>query len=141
MVLTAPRSILIQLAFCFVMLGITLQGVWGFRLSDEAGRTAEMAAWLLYAFAVVLLLAPMGRARALQVALFGFILMTSAVYLNTHWVTALDVRHGGAYAWSGTRIAVLTMVLGPCAGLIVGVITGLLARFERIRWTKTTVTS
>lgn len=114
-----------------VGLALGWQALAGFRISEEAGQAAEMLAWLLYAVAIVLVCVRLGRQRALVAGLLAMILMFVAVDLNTRWATTLDTRYGGAYAWSGLRQMAATYFIGPATGIVVGLVTGLYARFGR----------
>lgn len=116
-----------------VLVGVALawQALAGFRVSSEAGRAAEMLAWLAYAIAIVLICVRLGRKHALLAGLLALVLMFLAVDLNTRWATTLDVRHGGAYSWSGLRQVAATWFIGPLAGVATGIVTILIARFGR----------
>lgn len=137
----APRPILLFAAAGLVLLALALQLIAAAYLGEGALATAEPAAWLLFAVVVQLLLAPLGRGRALLVGALGFILMAWAVHLNARYSTHLDVLFGGAHAWSAQRVAVLTLFVGPALGLIVGGLAAVLARREAIRWRGRTYSS
>lgn len=137
----APRPTLTLAAGGVILLALVLQLALGHQFGEGAGMAAEIAAWGLYAVAVVLLLAPFGRPRALLAGLLGFMMMAWAVHLNARFSTYLDAQFGGAQALSAQRVAVMTLFIGPVLGLIVGVVTGLLARLEVIRWRGRTYSS
>ena len=134
MSLTASRSTLIAAALVLTTACVGLQLLYGFPVSEEAGRTLEMAAVVGYMGAATLLLAPLGRSRAFLAAALAFVLVVAAVYLNTRLTTALDVRFGGSYPWSGQRLLVAGLFVGPIVGLITGVLVFALAWAEAIRW-------
>jgi|GEM_PF-1537886 len=137
----APRPTLTLTAGGVILLALALQLALGHQFGQGAGMATEIAAWVLYAVAIVLLLAPFGRPRALLAGALGFMMMAWAVHLNARFSTHLDTQFGGAYAWSAQRVAVMTLFIGPVLGLIVGAITGLLARLEVIRWRGRTYSS
>lgn len=137
----APRPILTAAAGGLVLLALVLQLALGFQFGEAAGAATEMLAWLLFAVAITLLLAPFGRPRALLAGALGFMMMAWAVHLNARFSTTLDVRLGGAHGWSAQRVALMTLFVGPVLGLVVGAVTGLLARFEVIRWRGRTYSS
>ncbi|RZJ44158.1 MAG: hypothetical protein EON86_03905 [Brevundimonas sp.] len=118
-----------------LLVGVALawQALAGFRISGEAGRAAEVMAWLMYAVAIVLFLKRLDRKRALMAGGLALVLMFVAIDLNTRWVTMLDLRYGGSYSWSGMRQAAATYFIGPLAGIVVGILTGLLVGFGRRR--------
>lgn len=137
----APRPTLTLAAGGVILLALALQLALGHQFGEGAGTATEIAAWVLYAVAIVLLLAPFGRPRALLAGALGFMMMAWAVHLNARFSTHLDTQFGGAYAWSAQRVAVMTLFIGPVLGLIVGALTGLLARWEVIRWRGRTYSS
>lgn len=132
--LTASRPTLILTAFGIAAACVALQWGAGFRVSDEAGRSLEMVAVVGYMAAAIILLSPLGRGRALPAAALATILVAGAVYLNTEFATALDIRFGGPYPWSGQRRVVAALVVGPFAGVVTGILVLVLARIEAIRW-------
>lgn len=137
----APRPILTAAAGGLVLLALGLQLAFGFRLGQSAGGVTEMLAWLLYAIAIVLLLAPFGRARAVLAGALGFMVMAWAVHLNARFGASLDTQFGADSGLSAHRVLIATLFIGPALGLVVGVATGLLARLELIRWRGRTYTS
>lgn len=138
MIVTAPRRTLTLAAFCLVGLGILAQWLLGYRISDASAQVFEVLALILYGAAIALLLAPLGRSKTLVAGALAFILMAWAVHLNARLSSFLEVEAGGDVI-AAHRILLATLFIGPFAGLITGVVTGLLARFERIRWTPKTV--
>ena len=133
MILIAPRRTLTFAAVGLVVLALAVQWALGFRLGSAAGAATEVLAWLLYAGAVLLLVVPLGRARALIVGALGFMLMAWAVHLNARFSTTLLSEYVGGLV--NARVMIATILYGPALGLIVGITAGLLARFELIRWT------
>jgi hypothetical protein len=134
MTLTAPRPTLILAAACLIGLGVLLQLGLGYRVSQGSAHAMEFLALVLYGAAIVLLLAPLGRSKALIAGALAFILMAWAVHLNARLSAFLELQAGGQVI-AAHRILLHTLFVGPFAGLITGVVTGLIARFERIRWT------
>lgn len=134
MILTAPRRILTLAAFCLAGLAILAQWLLGYRLSAGSAHAMEVLALVLYGAAIVLLLAPLGRGKALMAGALGFILMAWAVHLNARLSAWLEIE-AGSQVIAAHRVLLATLFVGPAAGLVTGIVTGLLARFERIRWT------
>ena len=134
MILTAPRPTLTLAAFCLIGTGILAQWLLGYRVSEGSAQAMEFIALVLYGAAIALLLAPLGRNKALVAGALAFILMAWAVHLNARLSVLLETMAGGDVI-GAHRILLATLFIGPFAGLITGVATGLLARFERIRWT------
>jgi hypothetical protein len=140
MTVTAPRRILIFYAAGLIALGLVVQYALGFRFGPVAAQATEAFAMVAYACGIFLLAAPIGRTRALMAGALGFILMAWAVHLNAHLSARLETLFGGQVV-AAHRVLLATVFVGPILGLIVGVITGLLARSERIRWTPKTPAS
>jgi len=134
MILTAPRPTLTLAAVCLVGLGVLAQWLLGYRVSAGSAQVMEALALILYGAAIVLLLAPLGRSKALIAGALAFILMAWAVHLNARLSAFLQIEAGGQVI-AAHRILLATLFVGPFAGIITGVVTGLIARFERIRWT------
>lgn len=137
MILTAPRRTLTLAAVCLAGLAVLAQWLLGYRISAGSAHAMEALALILYGAAIVLLLAPLGRGKAMVAGALGFILMAWAVHLNARLSAWLEIEAGGQVI-AAHRILLATVFVGPAAGLVTGVVTGLLARFERIRWTPKT---
>jgi len=137
MILTAPRSTLTLAALCLIGLGVLAQWLLGYRISEGSAQAMEVLALILYGAAIVLMLAPLGRGKALIAGALAFILMAWAVHLNARLSAFLETMAGGDVI-AAHRILLATLFVGPFAGLITGVVTGLIARAERIRWTPKT---
>jgi len=135
MTLTAPRKALVGSAVALAALCLLAQWAVGFRVSEGAGQLLELLSVAGYAVAAILLLAPLGRARALMAGAVALVLMAWAVHLNARYATALDLRFGGASSWGGHRVLIATLFVGPLAGLVTGIVTFVLARLELVRWT------
>lgn len=140
MILTAPRRTLSLAAVGLVVLGVAVQWAFGYRVSEGSAQVMEALALLFYAAAAVLLMAPLGRRHALMASGLAFILMAWAVHLNARLSAYLETEAGGDVI-AAHRIFLATLIAGPALGLVVGIVTGLLARFERIRWTPKTTAS
>ena len=140
MILTAPRSTLTLAALCLIGLGVLAQWLLGYRVSEGSAQAMEVVALILYGAAIALMLAPLGRGKALIAGALAFILMAWAVHLNARLSAFLETMAGGDVI-AAHRILLATLFIGPFAGLITGVVTGLLARSERIRWTPKTPVS
>lgn len=140
MILTAPRSTLTLAALCLIGLGVLAQWLLGYRVSEGSAAAMEVLALILYGAAIVLMLAPLGRGKALIAGALAFILMAWAVHLNARLSAFLETMAGGDVI-AAHRILLATLFVGPFAGLITGVVTGLVARAERIRWTPKTPVS
>lgn len=134
MTLTAPRPTLTLAAVCLIGAGVLIQLGLGYRISEASAQVVEFLGLILYGAAIVLLLAPLGRGKALLAGALAFILMAWAVHLNARLSAFLETQAGGDVI-AAHRVLLATLFIGPFAGLITGVVTGLAARFERIRWT------
>lgn len=138
----APRRTLILAAAGLIVLGVVVQYALGYRFGGSAGQATEALALLFYAIAIVLIVAPLGRARALMSGGLAFILTAWAVHLNTKFSTTLHEDFaGGVAALSQQKLLLATLFLGPLLGLIVAVATILLARSGRVAWTPKTPAS
>jgi hypothetical protein len=135
MQIVAPRRLLTLAAACLIGAGVLIQWFFGFRSGEARGEVTEWLAYGLYAVALVLALVPLGRRHAWVAGGLGFILMAWAVHLNARYSTYLDQLSGGPYAWSGTRVLVATIFVGPMIGVVVGLLVGILARLEVVRFT------
>jgi hypothetical protein len=134
MTLTAPRLTLILAAACMIGFGVLIQMALGHRLGVNAGQTTEVLAMASYAGAIILLLAPLGRARALMAGGLAIILMAWAVHLNARLSANLENQFGGNVI-AAHRILINTIIIGPCLGIVVGIATAVIARSGRIQWT------
>lgn len=137
MTVTAPRLTLILAAACLIGFGVLIQMAVGHRLGVGAGQATEMVAMAAYAAAIIFLLAPLGRARALLAGGLAVILMAWAVHLNARLSANLENQFGGNVI-PAHRILINTVIIGPALGIVVGIVTGLVARSGRIRWTPKT---
>lgn len=137
----APRPILTFSAIGLAVLALCLQLIAGAFLGLGALAAAEWLAWGLYACAAVLLLAPLGRARAFLVGALAFMLTAWAVHLNARFSSHLAIQFGAAPLGAAQHVALTTLFIAPLVGLIVGVVTGLMARAETIRWRGRTYSS
>lgn len=140
MTLTAPRSTLVLAAACLIGFGVLVQMAVGHRLGVAAGQATEAVAMLAYAVAVILLLAPLGQGRALVAGALGIVLMAWAIHLNARLSANLENQFGGNVVVAH-RVFINTVFVGPALGVVVGIVTGLLARSGRIRWARKTVAS
>ncbi|RZJ46062.1 MAG: hypothetical protein EON87_06020 [Brevundimonas sp.] len=134
MILTAPRSVLTLAAACLIGAGVLIQWLLGYRLNAGSAPLVEVGALVLYGAAIILMVVPQGRGRPLLAAGLGFILMCWAVHLNARLSVFLETDAGGTVN-ADHRILLASLFAAPFAGLIVGVIAGLLVRGDRIRWT------
>ncbi|RZJ28721.1 MAG: hypothetical protein EON85_08400 [Brevundimonas sp.] len=134
MQIVAPRRTLTLAAACLIGAGVLLQWLLGYRLNAGSAPVVEVAALVLYGVAILLMVVPQGRGRPLMAAGLGFILMAWAVHLNARLSVFLETEAGGDVI-GAHRILLATLIAGPFAGLILGVIAGLLVRFDRIRFT------
>ena len=132
--LIASRPQLTIAAAAIVALFVALQWAFGFRVSESAGRTLELAAAFAYGGVAILLLAPLGRARALMAAGLAFILVAWSVHLNTRYAVGLASGVGGLAPTDHARVVIATLLVGPFAGLLTAIATFVLARREMIRW-------
>lgn len=137
----APRPILTFSAIGLAVLALCLQLIAGAFLGLQALAAAEWLAWLLYACAALLLLVPLGRTRAVLVGALAFMLTAWAVHLNARFSSHLSVQFGAAALGAAQRVALTTLFIAPLVGLVVGVVTGLMARAETIRWRGRTYSS
>jgi hypothetical protein len=137
MTVTAPRRTLVLVAACLIGFGVFIQIAVGFRFGQQAGQATEVVAMAAYTLAIVLLFAPLGRARTLMAGALAFILMAWAVHLNARLSADLENQFGGQVI-AAHRVMIATLFIGPALGLVVGGITALCARFERVRWSPRT---
>lgn len=140
MILTASRRTLTLTALGLILLAVGAQWAFGYRISQGSAQAMEALALLLYAVAVVLLFAPLGRRHALVAGGLAFIVIAWAVHLNARLSAFLEIQAGGDVIVAH-RVFLATLIVGPALGLLVGVVTGLTARFERIRWAPKTPAS
>ena len=110
-------------AMVILALAVVVEAIAGFRLGEAEGSLAEAGVAAALVAASVLIFAQLGRSgRFLAgVAAFGSVVILWG--LNASFSTSLDVVHGGAYGWSGTRVMVLTLFVGPIIGLAAGILT------------------
>lgn len=134
MQIVAPRLTLTLAAACLIGAGVLIQWMLGYSLNAGSAPLVEIVALVLYGAAIILMVVPQGRGRPLMAAGLGFILMAWAVHLNARLSVFLETQSGGDVI-AAHRIVLATLFAGPFAGLIVGVISGLLVRGERIRFT------
>lgn len=111
------------LAVAILALAFVIEATAGFRLGEVQGSIAELGVAIAMIAASVLIFAQFGRSRRLISALaaFGSVVILWAV--NAAFSTSLDVAHGGAYRWSGTRVMVLTLFVGPIIGFVAAILT------------------
>lgn len=111
------------LAIVVLAFAVVVEVTAGFRLGPAQGRLAELGVAAALIAASVLIFAQFGRSRRLlaSAAALGSVVILWA--LNASFSTSLDVAHGGAYGWSGTRVMVLTLFFGPVIGLIAAILT------------------
>lgn len=119
----ALRSNATALAAVILTLAIAIEVTAGFRLGDAQGRRAELGVAAALIAASALIFAQFGRSRRLLAAIASFGSVVVLWALNARFSTALDIEHGGAYGWSGTRVTVLTLIVGPVMGLIAATLT------------------
>ena len=103
----------------------------GFRLGETTGNLAEAGMAVALVGAAAVIFSRLGPLRRVLAALLAFVLVSAFWALNAQFSTSLDVAYGGAYGWSGIRVAVLTVVVGPILGLIAGILTFCLAALSR----------
>jgi hypothetical protein len=133
MQIVAPRRTLTLAAACLIGVGVLIQWLLGYRLNPGSAPLVEIVALVLYGAAIILMVAPQARGRPLMGAGLGFILMCWAVHLNARLSVFLETEAGGDVI-GAHRILLATLFAAPFAGLIVGVICGLLVRAGRIRF-------
>ncbi|WP_404413910.1 hypothetical protein [Brevundimonas vesicularis] len=102
----------------------------GFRVNEAAGNLAELIMGVSLIAAAILVLAPLGRSRRLVAALSAFVSVVLLWAINAKFSTSLDVAYGGAYAWSGTRVGVLALLVGPVLGFVAAILTLAFARLR-----------
>ncbi len=68
--------------------------------------------------ASTIVVGPLARKRVGLAASVAFLSTFILWAINTRYSTSLDVRYGGAYGWTGERIAVLTWLVGPVLGVV-----------------------
>jgi len=110
-------------AVVILVLAVVVEAIAGFRLGEAEGSLAEAGVAAALVAASVLVFAQLGRSRRLLAALAAFGSVVILWGLNASFSTSLDVAHGGAYGWSGTRVLVLTLFVGPIIGLVAGILT------------------
>lgn len=117
------RTSAIVVAIVILVLAVGVEANAGFRLGEAEGSLAEAGVAAALIAASVLVFAQLGRSRRLLATLAGFCSVVILWGLNASFSTSLDVAHGGAYGWSGTRVMVLTLFVGPIIGLVAGILT------------------
>jgi predicted Co/Zn/Cd cation transporter (cation efflux family) len=117
------RASVTALAVAILALAVVIEATAGFRLGEAQGRIAELGVALAMIAASVLIFAQLGRSRRLLAALAAFGSVVIFWALNASFSTSLDVAHGGAYGWSGTRVMVLTLFVGPIIGFVAAILT------------------
>jgi len=81
--------------------------------------------------ASVLIFSQLGRSRRFIAAIAAFCLVVFLWALNASFSTSLDVTYGGSYGWSGTRVMVLTVFVGPIIGSVAATLTFVCAHWAR----------
>ncbi|MDQ8028361.1 MAG: hypothetical protein REJ23_06515 [Brevundimonas sp.] len=133
MQIVAHRRTLTLAAACLIGAGVLIQWLLGYGLNPGSAPAVEIVGLILYAAAIILMVVPQGRGRPLMAAGLGFILMCWAVHLNARLSVFLETQAGGDVI-AAHRILLATLFAAPFAGLIVGVVSGLLVRADRIRF-------
>ncbi|MES2860820.1 MAG: hypothetical protein V4701_05075 [Pseudomonadota bacterium] len=110
-------------AILIVVLAVAVEAIAGFRLGEAAGSVAEAGMAAALVGASVLVFAQLGTSKRLLAALAAFGSVVILWGFNASFSTSLDVAHGGAYGWSGTRVMVLMLFVGPIIGLIAAILT------------------
>lgn len=95
----------------------------GFRVNEALGNLAELIMGASLIAAAILAFAPFGRSRRLAAGLSAFVSVVLFWAINAKFTTSLDVVYGGAYGWSGTRVAVLSLIIGPVIGFVAAILT------------------
>jgi predicted Co/Zn/Cd cation transporter (cation efflux family) len=111
------------LALAILALAVVVEATAGFRLGEAQGSIAELGVAVALITASVLIFAQFGRSRRLLASSAAFASVVILWALNASFSTSLDVAHGGAYGWSGTRVMVLTLFVGPIIGFVAALLT------------------
>lgn len=110
-------------AIVILVLAVVVEATAGFRLGEAEGSLAEVGVAAALVAASVLICAQFGRSRRLLAAFAAFAFVVIVWGLNASFSTSLDVAHGGAYGWSGTRVMLLTLFVGPIIGVVAAILT------------------
>lgn len=114
---------LVALALAILVVALATEWLLGFRLGEAAGNLAELVMAIALIAAATMVFAPLGRSRRILASVLAFSSVVLLWAINAKFSTSLDVAYGGGYGWSGTRVAVLAVLVGPVIGLAAAILT------------------
>lgn len=130
--LTATKLSINGWAAASIVASLLVEAIFGYRISESAGWFAEMLSMTAFFAAALLIFSPRGHERPLLVAVLAFAFMVIYGFIHAHFTTFMDVRYGGAYAWSGTRTMVLTAIVYPALAVFTAIGVFIAAKFKLI---------
>lgn len=106
--------------------------MFGFAISEAAGRFAGIVVIVSFSLAVTLFFSSRNWGGAILLSFLTFITTIFYIYFYGSLSTFLDVLYRGAYGWSETRTMVIGLLVGPFVGMINAIIVFLAVMFRFI---------